>query len=72
MVYVLGLWAIAIAMAGLIGYMAYVVLLTPEGWMTVGTILFFLALYGLGIGIVGMSILTILGIAVLGYAGRNG
>jgi hypothetical protein len=72
MVYVLGLWAIAIAMAGLIGYMAYVVFLTPEGWMTVGTILFFLALYGLGIGIVGMSILTLVGIAVLGYAGRNG
>jgi|TARA_B100001105_G_scaffold247874_1_gene233007 hypothetical protein len=72
MAYILGLWAVAIAIAGLIGYMGYVVFLTADGWITVGTILFFLALYGLGIGIVGMSILSILGIAVLGYAARNG
>jgi len=72
MAYILSLWAVAIAIAGIIGYMAYVVFLTADGWITVGTVLFFLALYGLGIGIVGMSILSLVGIAILGYAARNG
>jgi len=72
MVYILLLWAIAIAIAGLVAYAVSVVFLTADGLITVGVVLFFLALYGLGIGIVGMGILTLVGIAVLGYAGRNG
>jgi len=72
MLYILSLWAVGLAIAGILGYMAYVVFLTPEGWMTVGSVLFIYALYSLGIGIVGMSILTLVGIATLGYAARNG
>ena len=68
----LSLWAVGLAIAGIIGYMGYVIFATADGWITIGTVLFFLALYGLGIGIVGLSILSILGIAVLGYAARNG
>ncbi len=72
MLYIIGLWAIGLVIAGLVLYGLRVVFLAAEGWVTIRAVLFIYALYSIGIGIVGMSILTLVGIATLGYAARNG
>jgi len=71
--YVLGVSAVGLAIACLLLYALYVVFLTVDGWITIGVVLFFLALYWLGItSFARLAILNLVVLVTLGYLARNG